>query len=126
MNSDIPFLDFAIALFIGALVGIEREKKASIGESRGIGGLRTFILFAEAGAVAAWLAERLAAPWIFVGASLCVTAAVLTGYVVHVRANPEAHGLTTEIAAIVVYLLGGTTLFGYPALAVALAIATSA
>jgi uncharacterized membrane protein (DUF4010 family) len=126
VNPEIPFLDFAIALFIGALVGIEREKKASTGESRGIGGLRTFILFAEAGAVAAWLAVRLAAPWIFIGAGLCVTAAVLTGYLVHVRAHPAAHGLTTEIAAIVVYLLGGTTLFGYPALAVALAIATSA
>lgn len=126
MQSDIPFLDFAIALFIGALVGLEREKKAASEESRGIGGLRTFILFAEAGAVAAWLSIQLQTAWIFIGAAVCVTAVVLAGYLVHVRASPTAHGLTTEVAALVVYLLGGTTLAGYPALAVALAIATSA
>lgn len=126
MNTDIPFLDFAIALFIGALVGIEREKKAAGEESKGIGGLRTFILFAEAGALAAWLAVRLQSHWIFIGAGMCVTAAVLAGYLVHARLHPEAHGLTTEIAAIVVYLLGGATLYGFQALAVALAIATSA
>ena len=49
----------AAALLIGALVGIEREKKKSESDDLGIGGVRTFILFALSGAVAAWLAERL-------------------------------------------------------------------
>jgi uncharacterized membrane protein YhiD involved in acid resistance len=61
-----PFRDFAIALAIGALVGIEREKKLAEESERGTAGLRTFILIAEAGAVAAWLAVRLATPSIFV------------------------------------------------------------
>jgi len=51
--------NFAIALFIGALVGLEREQKKPRG---GSGGIRTFILYAEAGAVSAWLAIQLASP----------------------------------------------------------------
>lgn len=121
----IPFRDFAIALAIGALVGIERQKKQAEDPHPGIGGLRTFILFALAGALAAWLADHFAAPWVFVGAGALVTAAVVVGYLVHARSDPDA-GLTTEMAAIVVYLLGGTAVVGYPELAVALAIVTSA
>ena len=117
--------DFAVALLLGALVGIEREKKKQL-ERAAAGGLRTFILLAEAGAVAAYLSRELASPWIFVAFGVLTAALILAGYVFEVRQNPEALGLTTEIAGIVVYLLGGAVLFGYRELAVALAIATSA
>ncbi len=126
-----PFFDFAIALFIGALVGIEREKRQAEDLARGdilqrgTGGLRTFILFAEAGALAAWLAVELSTPVIFVGAGVLVTAVVVAGYVAASR-QPGQLGLTTEVAAIVTYLLGGTVIFGHAEIAVALAIATSA
>jgi len=143
LDQPIPLLDFAIALFIGALVGIEREKKLeeeeadaraggaragdpAAGFRRGIGGLRTFILFAETGAVSAWLSVKNDTPWIFVGAGALVTAIVIAGHVAYTRQARAHFGLTTEVAAIVVYLLGGTVLFGYAELAVALAIATSA
>ncbi len=126
-----PLGSFAIALLIGALVGIEREKKLEEREARGegvsdIGGLRTFILFAEAGAVAAWLALRLDALWLFLGGGVLVTAIVLAGYLAYTRAAAAHYGLTTEIAALIVYLLGGTVILGYEDVAVALAIATSA
>jgi len=126
LNPNIPYLDFAVALFIGALVGIEREKKAAEDQHRGTGGLRTFVLFAETGAVAAWLSECVDSHWIFIGGAICVTAAVLTGYVAHTRVDRSAHGLTTEIAAVVVYMLGGATLYGFQVLAVGLGIVTSA
>jgi uncharacterized membrane protein (DUF4010 family) len=51
---------------------------------------------------------------------------IWAGYRAQVRAKPAAFGLTTEFAALVTYLLGGVALFGYPQLAVGLAIATSA
>lgn len=47
--------NFLIALLIGALVGIEREKYKAAEHPQSFGGLRTFILFAEVGAVGAWL-----------------------------------------------------------------------
>jgi uncharacterized membrane protein (DUF4010 family) len=119
------FLDFAIALFIGALVGIEREKKKAT-QDGAWGGLRTFILLAEAGAVAAWLSTRLGTHWIFVGTGLGVVAAILVAHVGQARTRPESVGLTTEVAALVVYLLGGAVLYGYREVGVALAITTSA
>jgi uncharacterized membrane protein (DUF4010 family) len=126
LQLDLPLRDFAIALFLGALVGIEREKKQAADPDRGIGGLRTFMLFAEAGAVAAWLSMQLATPWIFVGAGACVTSLLVAGYLIWARLHPDDVGLTTEMAGIVVYLLGGLTVYGHPALAVALGIATAA
>jgi uncharacterized membrane protein (DUF4010 family) len=121
----LPFRAFAIALFIGALVGIERELRQSDAPARGIGGIRTFILFAEAGAIAAWLSHALALPWIFAAAGACATALIVVGYLAAVRSRPDDIGLTTEIAALVVFLLGGLAVIGEPSLAVALAIATS-
>ncbi|MCW5622413.1 MAG: MgtC/SapB family protein [Burkholderiales bacterium] len=118
--------DFAIALLIGALVGIDREKRKREEGHTSIGGLRTFVLMAGIGALTAWLSVEIDAPWIFIAGLLCVSAGVGLGYLVHARAHPDSIGLTTEMAAIVVFLLGGTVLFGYTAIAVGLAIATSA
>jgi uncharacterized membrane protein (DUF4010 family) len=124
--SAITIRDFAIALFIGALVGIEREKRKAAEGDLGLGGIRTFILVAMAGAVSGWLSVQVASPWIFAVALVIVAALVLAGYVLTVHEGKASPGLTTEIAALVIYLLGGTVMFGYPALAVGLAIVTSA
>jgi len=120
-------INFAVALFIGALVGIEREKKkAEEDATSAFGGIRTFILFALTGAVSAWLSVQLKTIWIFVAASLIVAAFILVAYILQNRKSSAALGLTSETAGVVVFLLGGTTLFGYTEIAVALAIATTA
>ena len=62
MDAASPYLllrNFFIALLIGALVGVEREKHKVESQGLTFGGLRTFILFAEAGAVSAWLSLQL-------------------------------------------------------------------
>jgi uncharacterized membrane protein (DUF4010 family) len=118
--------NFAIALFIGALVGIDREKRKASEETPSIGGIRTFILFAETGAVAAWISVQLSNPWIFVACVAAVAGMIVAGYVVHARLHPGSIGITTEAAGVAVCLLGGLTTFGYPELAVGLGIATSA
>lgn len=117
---------FALALLIGALIGIEREKRKE--EERGVGshGLRTFILVAEVGAIAGWLSKSTGSPWVLVAAVLAVSAGVVAGYVSETRLNPESVGLTTETAVLVVCLLGAMTTLGYAALAVVLGIATAA
>ena len=120
-----PLLGFALAFALGALIGVDRERKKRAGELS-TGGLRTFVLIAEAGALAAWLARALDSSWIFAATGALVTALLLLGYVMEVRARPEAIGLTTELAAVVTYLLGGLVIVGQPELAVALAIATTA
>jgi len=119
-----PFGAFALALAIGALIGIEREQKKRAGEFA-TGGLRTFVLLAEAGALSAWLARSLDSAWIFGLVGLAVCGVVVAGYWLENRVRSDALGLTTEVAALVTYLLGGLVVLGEPRLAVALAIATS-
>jgi uncharacterized membrane protein (DUF4010 family) len=116
----------AAALLIGALVGIERERSKSLSGNVGIGGVRTFILFALIGAVSAWLSLTLGSAWVFVSAVGAVAALTVAGYVVQARVKPNAVGLTTETAAIGVCLLGGACTAGYAEVALAVGIAVSA
>jgi uncharacterized membrane protein (DUF4010 family) len=114
------------ALLIGALVGIERERKKSESEDLGIGGVRTFILFALTGAVAAWLARQLDSPWVFVLPFLGIVALAVAGYLAQARVKPRSLGLTTETAALTVYLLGGACVAGSVQVALALGVVVSA
>jgi uncharacterized membrane protein (DUF4010 family) len=118
LPSNLPLVEFSIALLIGALVGIERERKKVGDHADSLGGLRTFILFAEAGAISGWLSRELESQWPFAVAALMVGALIVVGYFFTSHTNGDGLGMTTEIAAVVV--------FGYRDLAVILAITTSA
>ncbi len=117
--------NFFIALMIGALVGVEREKRKTQKDEISFGGLRTFILFAEAGAISAWLSLQLASPWLFILTVVAVSLVVTMGYVLGSHVKPDSLGLTTELAAITVCLLGGAVMYGYAEVAVGLGIVTA-
>jgi uncharacterized membrane protein (DUF4010 family) len=119
--------DFAIAILLGALVGIEREKrKAEEQEPGHIAGLRTFTLLALLGAAAGFLSKNLSSPGILAAALLIVGAFIVAGYFVTARSSDGGKGLTTETAAIVVFLLGAMVMFGERELAIALGVVTAA
>ena len=118
--------DFGTALLVGALIGLEREKRKEKDDDIGIGGLRTFTLIAEAGAISAWLSASFATPWVMAAGVLGVALLVTAGYVLQVQHRAASLGLTTEVAALATFLLGALCVAGQPALAVALGIATSA
>jgi uncharacterized membrane protein (DUF4010 family) len=118
--------DFAIAILLGALVGIEREKRKEEEDAGGIAGLRTFTLLALLGAAAGFLARSLSSPWIVAAALLIVGAFVVAGYLVAARSDPESTGLTTEVAAVVVFLLGAMVMLGFAELAIGLGVLTAA
>lgn len=118
---------FLIALLIGALVGIEREKKKGLEPGHAFGGIRTYTLLALVGAASAWLGQALQAPWILAVTLAVVGAAVVASHVLLNRAQAEgAPGLTSEVAALAVCLLGAMVVVGDAALAVALGVVTSA
>jgi len=118
--------DFATAILIGALLGIERERSKHERVNLPIGGLRTFILFALIGALGGWLTLALASPWVLVAALLMALTPVLAGYVVAARQHHDSLGLTTEMAAIAACLLGAMTTLGYRDLAVGLGVTVAA
>ncbi|MFZ1430728.1 MAG: MgtC/SapB family protein [Geminicoccaceae bacterium] len=118
--------EFATALLIGVLVGVEREKRKLEEGDQGIAGLRTFILVALIGAVAGYLAEVAALPWLVVAAVVAVAGPVIAGYVTLARIRPDSLGLTTELAAIAVCLLGAMTMLGHRELAIGLGVVIAA
>jgi uncharacterized membrane protein (DUF4010 family) len=118
--------NFATALLIGALVGIEREKhKAALG-NLGFAGIRTFMLIGLVGAVGAWLSRVLGTPWILAAAAALVAGLLIAAYFTMTRSRPEDLGITTEAAGMAVCLLGAMSVLGNPGLAAALGIVTAA
>jgi len=118
--------NFLIALLIGALVGIDRERKKEAEPAGSFGGIRTHILLALIGAASARLALERSLPWVLAVALAVVGAAVVASYVRSNRGPDEPHGLTSEMAAIAVFLLGAMAVAGEAELAVALGVVTSA
>ncbi len=116
---------FVVAIFIGALLGIEREKRIAE-KGYGIGGIRTFVLVAESGAVAMCLAQTTGWSWLFAAGLLAVAVLVGGAMTAQARAHPDHAGLTTSAALISAFLLGGLAMQEPPLLAVALAILNSA
>lgn len=117
---------FGIALLIGALMGIEREKRKALKQGPSFAGIRTFMLMAEMGAVSAWLSIQTHVPAIFAVALGGVLVQVTVAYIMEKRATPSAVGLTTELAGISVFLLGAAVMFGYASVAIGLAVINTA
>ncbi|HZP08180.1 MgtC/SapB family protein [Methyloceanibacter sp.] len=119
--------DFAVAILLGALVGIEREKrKMEESDTEHIAGLRTFTLLGLVGAASGYLAKNLSSPWILAAALVVVGAFVVVGYLSTARVSQDGKGLTTEVAALVVFLLGALVMFGHRELAIGLGVITAA
>lgn len=120
----ITIRNFTIAILIGALIGIEREKRRDTEQM--IGGLRTFILLAILGAIGGWLAGFYQSyiPLLVVLGIACVT--VVAGFLMDAANREGQLGLITELSAVAVTLLGGFATLGQPELAVGLGIVTAA
>lgn len=117
--------DFGTALLLGALLGIEREKR-NMREGFGIAGLRSFVLLAMLGAVGGYMGAELAMPWILPAIVVVVGVVVAVGYVAGLRQRPEQVGLTTELAAVAACLLGALATTGFRELAIGLGVGMAA
>ncbi|KAF1710752.1 MgtC/SapB family protein [Pseudoxanthomonas sacheonensis] len=93
---------FAVALGIGLLVGLERERVKGTGQRRKAAGIRTFALLALVGASAASMGDAA-----LLVAGVFVIAAMIVSYGRTSAADP---GLTTEVAMLATFLLGAMAL----------------
>lgn len=115
-----------VALGLGLLIGIERERRKGSGRNRAAAGVRTFSMAALCGAVAQLLGQ----PALVAVGALLVLCLVALGYWQERRseradADPDGHatdpGITTELALFATYLLGVLAVI-QPQLAAALAV----
>ncbi|WP_216821663.1 DUF4010 domain-containing protein [Uliginosibacterium sp. TH139] len=117
---------FGIALLIGALLGVEREKKKADTQKPSFAGIRTFMLLSETGALAAWLSAQNAMPAIFVTTLIGLLILIAAAYLLEKRADAASIGITTELAGLSVFLLGAAVMLGQVAIAVGLAVINTA
>lgn len=100
------FMDLLIALGIGLLVGLQKERTMSP-----LAGLRTFALVSLLGAVSALLAAQTGS-WLIVAGLLAVTALMVTGNAVLMRSGHLDPGQTTEVAIVLTFLVGALVVIG--------------
>lgn len=110
------WLNLAVALGIGLLIGAERERSKGIDPDRSLAGIRTFTIVALLGAV-----STVVNFWLLVVSVVCVTVFAAIAYVVRVDKHP---GLTTEITLVFTVILGGLAM-NAPSLAASLAVTAS-
>jgi uncharacterized membrane protein (DUF4010 family) len=112
---------FAVALGLGVLLGLERERSKTV---EGFAGVRTFGLFALAGGVGAFLEAHLGESWLALALFAAVAALVVVSYAV--TAQRGEVGVTTEISALLAFLLGFLCVSGHLVIATGLAVASGA
>jgi len=116
-----PWWRFGVAILIGALLGLEREFIQQREDAPDFAGIRTFSLIALLGAVAAFLSVDhgiLPLALSFGGLILLVSAS----YVGTLMRHEKGMGITTEVAAIMTYLLGMAVMGDNEKIAIALAV----
>ena len=112
MSPQSAFLALGTALGLGLLVGLQRERG-----SRRVAGIRTFPLITILGAVGALLANDYAG-WPLAIAGLGLVASMIVS-AFHRGANESREpGITTEMAILVMFLVGILTGAGYTVVAV--------
>lgn len=111
---DTSWINLGVALAVGFLIGIERERSKGTGPNRAVAGLRTFTLISLAGALGLWIGGV----YVFIATGGILGLLIAVGYM---RTRDTDPGLTTEIAMVVTLLLGGLAV-REPRLAAALAV----
>jgi uncharacterized membrane protein (DUF4010 family) len=108
------FIQLAVALGLGLLVGLQRERV-----DPAIAGIRTFALISLFGAVSAQLA-KVYGGWL-IGVGFLATAALVTaGNLVRLQSREAEPGQTTEFAALLMYGLGAWVVTGSMAVPIVL------
>jgi len=122
------FFRFGVALFIGLLVGLQREfsydEEGGETHEKAFAGVRTFALFGLVGCAGAYLSDLLDTSWVFIGVLVAVSLMIAVSY--YTSAVSGQRGMTTEVAALVTVATGALSFLDQLALAVAIGVITTA
>jgi uncharacterized membrane protein (DUF4010 family) len=112
-------LRFATALGLGVLLGLERERAKKEAEFAGV---RTLGMLALAGGIAAFVDVDLGRPWFALAIFVAMAALVTVSYAI--TAERGQLGMTTEVTALLAFLLGYLCVAGHGLAAATLAVAS--
>ena len=115
MELPLVFQKLAIALGLGLLVGLQRERTSS-----SIAGVRTYPLVALFGTVCALLSKDTGG-WMIPAGLIALITVIVIGNLARLRAGENDPGLTSEMAMLLMFGIGAYLVFGYTVVAVVLA-----
>jgi uncharacterized membrane protein (DUF4010 family) len=110
---------YLLAILLGALMGLERERK-----KERVAGLRTFILVVLFGSICGQISQSGGGGWILLAGVITVAVQSAMMNVLRIHKSLET-GLTTAVALLVAFAIGILVAFGQKASAVALSLATT-
>jgi uncharacterized membrane protein (DUF4010 family) len=113
------FLQLGIALGLGLLVGLQRERKTG-----DIAGFRTFPLVTLTGTLSGLLALHFGG-LVLAGAFVALAVLVLVGNLAKIQGGHPDPGITTEVALLLMFAVGALLAVGPPQIAVAVGAATA-
>lgn len=94
------FVQLGVALGLGLLVGLQREWTPSK-----VAGIRSFALITVFGTICGWLAQD-AGGWVIVAGIIALVALIAEVHALKVRHQDTGYGMTTELAALVMFAVG--------------------
>jgi uncharacterized membrane protein (DUF4010 family) len=100
MSTSLIFQQLGISLLLGLLVGLQRQHTEA-----DVPGLRTFPMITVLGTVAA-LASNVIGGWLLTAGFLGVTIMLLFPNLIRLRGEHPDPGITTDIAALLMYMVG--------------------
>ena len=113
MNLSQVFQQLGIALGLGLLVGMQRERVHTK-----IAGIRTFPLITVFGTVCALLSQ-VSGGWMLGGGVLGLAGLIVVAQMVEARQRTADPGVTTEVAMLLMYCVGAYLAYGHAAEAIA-------
>lgn len=105
------YLDFGVALAVGLLLGLQRERTYARRGVEGIAGARTFPLVALLGGTCRLLDPDGSPGWVPAAGLVAIGLLAVAAYRRDARAG--GHGLTTEVALLLTFALGAASVAGH-------------
>jgi uncharacterized membrane protein (DUF4010 family) len=123
METDNIFIAFGTSLVIGALIGLEREKRKAEMEGQSAFGIRTAILVSLFGAISAFLGKE-QSPYFFIFGLIAILLFTFSSHW-YLMKKYSRIGITTEVSQLLVFIFGAMCMIGYMQLAIILGIVTA-
>ena len=107
------FIQIGISLGLGLLVGLQRQRAAS-----SLAGVRTFPMITVLGTLCAMIVEQVGG-WVLGGGFVALALLIVGSNIIRAGKDGSDGGITTEVAVLLMYLVGAYLVLGHQPIAIA-------